>query len=82
MNGGKLTRCYPDSGTCVHLLYNIAKLKGIKIASLNINGLLKHIDELRIVLAEYTFAILAINKSKIDCSISNDELHIIGYNVV
>ena len=54
----------------------------MKIASLNINGLLKHIDEMRIVFAEYTFDIFAINESKISSSISDNELHIIGYNIV
>jgi exonuclease III len=43
------------------------------IASLNINSLLKHIDEIRVLLTEYTFDILAINESKIDNSISDNE---------
>jgi hypothetical protein len=49
-------------------LRHIAKSKGKKIASLNINSLLKHIDEIRVLLTEYTFDILAINESKIDNS--------------
>ena len=36
---------------------------------------------MRIVLAEYSFDILAINESKIDSSISDNELHIIGNNI-
>ena len=58
------------------------KSKGIKIASLNINSLLKHIDEIRVLLTEYTFDILAINESKIDNSISDNELHIFGYDII
>ena len=64
------------------MLRDIAKSKGIKIASLNINSLLKHIDEIRVLLTEYTFDILAINESKIDNSISDNELHIFGYDII
>ena len=48
---------------------------------MNINSLLKHIDEIRVLLTEYTFDILAINESKIDNSISDNELHIFGYDI-
>ncbi len=59
-----------------YALHDIAKSKGLKIASLNINSLLKHLDEIRILLEKYTFDVLAINESKIDNSISNNEIHI------
>ena len=49
---------------------------------MNINSLLKHIDEVRVLLTEYTFDILAINESKIDNSISDNELHIFGYDII
>ena len=49
---------------------------------MNINSLLKHIDEIRVLLTEYTFDILAINESKIDNSISDNELHIFGYDII
>ena len=78
-----LTRCDQDSGICDNLLRDITKSKGIKIASLNINSLLKHIEEIRVLLTEYTFDILAINESKIDInSISDNELHIFGYDII
>ncbi len=77
-----LTRCDQDSGICDNLLRDITKSKGIKIASLNINSLLKHIEEIRVLLTEYTFDILAINESKIDNSISDNELHIFGYDII
>ena len=64
------------------MLRDITKSKGIKIASLNINSLLKHIDEIRVILTEHTFDILAINESKIDNSISDNELHIFGYDII
>ena len=49
---------------------------------MNINSLLKHIDEIRVILTEHTFDILAINESKIDNSISDNELHIFGYDII
>ena len=73
---------HPDPGICDNLLRDITNSKGIKIASLNINSLLKHIDEIRVLLTEYTFDILTINESKIDNSISDNELHIFGYDII
>ncbi len=41
--------------------FNISNLKGLKIANLNVNSLLKHIDEIRMWLFGNPFDILAIN---------------------
>ncbi len=48
----------------------IAKSKGLKIANLNVNSLMKHLDEIRLILNNNAFDILAINESKIDNQIS------------
>ncbi len=51
---------------CMHA---ISKLKGFKIASLNIyiNSLLKHMDSLRVLLSNSSILdILTINETKID----------------
>ena len=48
----------------------------------NVNSLLKHIDELRVLLEKYTFDILAINESKIDNRIPDNEIHVIGYDLI
>ena len=37
---------------------------GFKMAELNVNSLVKHVDELRVFLAEFSFDILAINETK------------------
>ena len=55
--------------------------KGLVIANLNINSLIKHIDEIRIFLAQHAFDILAINESKLDNCISDNEIHIAGYTI-
>ena len=43
--------------------------RGFKMACLNINSLVKHVDELRVFLAKFSFDILAINETKLDESI-------------
>ena len=59
--------------------------KGLVIANLNTNSLIKHIDEIRIFLAQHDIEILAINESKLDNSISDNEIAgyrgIAGYTV-
>ena len=41
-------------------------LKSFKMANLNVNILLGHIDEIRSMMSDYPFDTLAINESKID----------------
>ena len=60
----------PTMGRCDSILHCVTKLKGLKIASLNVNSLLKHIDEIRHLLFKFPFDIFAINESKIDDSIT------------
>ena len=61
---------------------SVANLKGFKIASLNVNSLLKHIDEIRHVLLSAPFDLFAINESKIDELIPDNEISIPGYNLI
>ena len=55
--------------------------KGFRYGSLNINELLTHIDELRLLLSDYQFDVLAINETKIDGSVSDGLIQIDGYVV-
>ena len=52
------------------------------MACLNINNHVKHFDELRVFLAEFSFNILAINKTKLDESIKSSKLNIPGYEFI
>ena len=52
------------------------------MASLNINGLSTHVDELRVYLATNDIDILAINETKLDESIMEGEVNICGYDIV
>ena len=54
----------------------------MKVASLNVNSLLKHIDEIRLMLSNHVFDILAINESKIDPSIPDSEINIPSYKSI
>ena len=52
------------------------------MANLNMTSLLKHLDELRILLADNSIDVLAINEIRLDFSISADcELFIPGYEI-
>ena len=54
----------PIRGEFGSTMRSVANLKGFKIASLNVNSLLKPIDEIRHVLLSTPFDIFAINESK------------------
>ena len=54
--------------------------RGLKIACININSLLKNIDQLCIMLENNRLDILAIDETKIDNTISDNEISIPGYH--
>lgn len=60
----------------------VPKSRGFKMACLNINSLTKHIDELRVVLSNQCVDILAINETKLDDTISDNEITVDGYNII
>jgi hypothetical protein len=62
--------------------FNFSNLKGLKITNLNVNSLLKHIEEIRLLLSDTPFDILAINESKVDSLIPDYEIHVHNYSVV
>ena len=52
------------------------KIRGFKIASLNIASLPKHINELRIVMSNNEIDVVAMNESRMDSTIPNDMISI------
>jgi len=52
------------------------------MGSLNINSLVEHIDELRVVMINQPLDILAINESKLDDNDSDNMLSLRGYTLV
>ena len=57
-------------------------MKGFKMANLNINSLLKYIDELREIMVNTPVDILSINETKIDHTVPDSEISVAGYNTV
>lgn len=62
--------------------YLVPNVRGLKIASLNINSLLKHIDELRVCMSKQQVDILAINETKLDSDVPLDLISLEGYTWV
>ena len=56
-------------------------MKGIAIASINVNGLVKHIDEIKLLLLENNIHILAINETKLDQTIRDNIISVDTYKL-
>ena len=56
--------------------------RGFKLASLNINKLITPIDQLRILLAHNEIDILSINETKLNETISDNEVAMIQFDVI
>ena len=50
------------------------------MASLNINSLLAHIDDLRVFIDNSNTDILAINETKLDFSVDDDQVYVTGFD--
>ena len=53
--------------------------RGLKLASININKLTTHIDELRVLLANND---TDVKETKLIKNASDDEVHILGYDII
>ena len=52
------------------------------MASLNITSLLKHTDELRVFLNDQNIDVLAINETRLNESIFDQEVKVQGYDII
>ena len=59
-----------------------SKKRVFKLASLNINSLLAHIEELRVLLADLSIEVLVINETKLDSTVNDKEVYIPGYEII
>ena len=59
-----------------------ASMKGLRIYHLNIHSLRNKLDELPLFCNEYKPYILSLNETWLDENISDDELHLTGYNII
>ena len=53
--------------------------KGLAVASLNVNSLLLHIDEIKKFMKEKSIHVLALNETKLDDNVASGLLRIDGY---
>ena len=60
----------------------LSQIRGFKMGSLNIASLTKHLDELKVLMANEPLDILAINESRLDISIPDFHININGYNLI
>ena len=56
--------------------------RGLVIASLHINSLLSHIDELRVFMYDSKIDILLINETKLDSTVHDSDVYIPGFEIV
>ena len=77
-NGNNVHSKKPSPNTT----FRFPKLKGFRIAHLNIGSLIKHFDELLIYMHDKPFDILTLNETRLDDSILNSEIKISGYDIV
>ena len=57
-------------------------MRGLLFASLNINSLLSHIEELKASMSSSKVDILVINESKLDSTVHNNEVYLPGFELV
>ena len=72
-------RCDPIQGNFNNLFNELESSKGLRLACLNINSLLKNIDQLRLIMQNMPVDILAINETKLDHLAPDSEIAIAGY---
>ena len=58
------------------------KMRGFKIASLDICSLTYHHDELHVFMEDKTIDILGLNETKLDKTIPDSQVDIEGYNIL
>ena len=62
-----------------NLKYEKLKCRGLKICQLNVNSLIRHLDEVKSLLIFNKIDIFAVNETKIDSSVSDHEIAIENY---
>ena len=63
-------------------IYHKMPSKGLVMTGLNINSLVKHIDELRLFISDKKIDILAINEAKLNDTISDNEIYLPGFEII
>ena len=78
-------KCFPNSNQDLHDIedkFEPFRKRDLHFLHINVNSLLSKIDELRDIVGHTKPAILGITESKLDGSVTNQEVHISGYNIL
>ena len=70
---------FSSSSLNVDLLSELSKDRGFKKAALNITSIPGHIEELQIYMNSKCIDILTVNETRLDHTISNGEVAVLGY---
>ena len=62
--------------------WKVFKNKGLHFRYLNINSILPKIEQLRSLLINWNISVLGITETKLDNTVSNEEVEIDGYNLI
>ena len=57
-------------------------IKGLKVCFLNIRGLFKHLDELRLFSDEHSPHLICLNETKLDSDVADNELRLEGFHEI
>ena len=63
-------------------LRDLKSMKGMKIACLNVNRLLPKLDQIRIFCEAGNLDVLAVNETKLDSQIGDNEIQMNGYDII
>ena len=55
-------------------------IKGLKVCFLNIRGLFKHLDELRLFSDEHSPHLICLNETKLDSAVADKEFRLEGFH--
>ena len=62
--------------------YGYDEYKGLLVCSLSIDSLLKHFDEIKVILDEYEPHILGLNETRLNDDVEDDDLFMEGHSIV
>ena len=71
-----------DSNLDSSYISSLYSSRGFKLGCLNIASLPKHIDELRVFLADFPLHVLCVNETRLDSTVKDSDIHIVGYEIV
>ena len=78
----KNSSCRVKSKSQCNFTYKELNGCGLKIAQLNVNSILKHIDEVRSLVKSNNIHLLALNETKVDNTIFDDEIKIENFSII